>query len=89
MADIRVIYDERGRTLTVWFGDPEAEHICEETVEEVILMKDAANRVIGFEKPNFTAEDATALKVGFHRIEIKGSLDACADASYSLRSQVP
>jgi hypothetical protein len=80
MADIRVIYDEMGRTLTVWFGDPGAEYLCEETVAEVILMKDAENRVIGFEKLNFAAEDPVGLQVGFDRIGIEGSLDPDSEA---------
>lgn len=33
----------------MWFDDPQKEHICEETRDEVVLMKDASGRVIGFE----------------------------------------
>ncbi|HID64968.1 MAG TPA: hypothetical protein EYP49_19790 [Anaerolineae bacterium] len=33
-------------------GGPSNEYICEETGEEVILMKDQMGRVIGFEKLN-------------------------------------
>lgn len=40
MARIKVYYDRHGNTLTVWFDDPKREHVCEETGEEVILMKD-------------------------------------------------
>jgi hypothetical protein len=53
MAQIKVSYDDVGRTLIVWFGDPQTEHVCEETSDEVILMKDSAGKVIGFEKLNF------------------------------------
>ena len=49
MDKIKVVHDTVGHTLTVWLGDPSQEHICEETTEEVILMKDAGGRVIGFE----------------------------------------
>jgi hypothetical protein len=35
-----------GNTLTVWFGDPQQEHVAEETGDEVILMKDKAGKVI-------------------------------------------
>ena len=35
-------YDRDGNTLTVWFGDPKDEAVCEETGEEVVLMKDGA-----------------------------------------------
>ena len=37
----------------MWFDDPQKEHICEETGNEVVLVKDVAGRVIGFEKLNF------------------------------------
>ena len=53
MADVKVVYDPDGETLTVWFGNPLDEFICEETGEEVILMKDRAGTVIGFEKLNY------------------------------------
>ncbi|MBI2958543.1 MAG: DUF2283 domain-containing protein [Chloroflexi bacterium] len=58
MEKIRVFYDKEGQTLTVWFDDPSKEHITEETGDEVILIKDKAGRVIGFERLNvvFPAE---------------------------------
>lgn len=49
MDKIRVIHDVVGRTLTVWLDEPGKEHICEETTDEVVLMKDKNGRVIGFE----------------------------------------
>lgn len=49
MDKIRVIHDTTGHTLTAWFDDPAKEHICEETADEVVLIKDNAGRVIGFE----------------------------------------
>jgi hypothetical protein len=39
------------------------EHVCEETGEEVVLMKDAAGRVIGFEKLNFSIPETDRLRV--------------------------
>lgn len=68
MAQVKVYYDRQGNTLTVWFDDPQLEHICEETGEEVVLMKDQAGRVIGFEKLNFTSTDSP-LDVGFEAVE--------------------
>lgn len=53
MEKIKIIYDREGNTLNVWFTDPEKEYTCEETGEEVILIKDRQGRVIGFEKLNF------------------------------------
>lgn len=68
MARVRVYYDRHGNTLTVWFDDPEREHVCEETGDEVILMKDESGRVIGFEKLNFASTDSP-LEVGFEAVE--------------------
>lgn len=53
MEKIRVLYDKEGNTLSVWFGEPKEEHSCEETGNEIILVKDSKGKVIGFEKLNF------------------------------------
>ena len=51
MAHIRVIHDQVGETLTVYWAEPRTEQVCEETGEGVILIKDARTReVIGFER---------------------------------------
>ena len=55
MEKIRLYYDSKGNTLHVWFDDPKKEYVCEETGDEVILIKDKRGRVIGFERLNFTA----------------------------------
>ena len=68
MINIKVLVDREGNTLTVWFGDSEAEYICEETGEEVILMKDAAGKVLGFEKLNFKTGAGDALNVAFQAV---------------------
>ncbi|MBU4271760.1 MAG: DUF2283 domain-containing protein [Planctomycetes bacterium] len=70
MASVKVYYDRQGNTLTVWFEDPRGEHVCEETGEEVVLMKDRTGKVIGFEKLNFAKEQATPLQVGFEAVEV-------------------
>lgn len=49
MEKIKVIHDAVGKTLTVWLDDPSNERVCEETADEVVLMKDSVGRVIGFE----------------------------------------
>ena len=54
MAEVKVFYDREGKTLTVWFTERSREYVCEETGEEVVLMKDASGRVLGFEKLNFS-----------------------------------
>ncbi|MGI6284933.1 DUF2283 domain-containing protein [Neomoorella humiferrea] len=53
MEKIRLYYDKEANTLNMWFDDPEKEYICEETGEEVILIKDKNGKVIGLEKLNF------------------------------------
>ena len=49
MDAIKLIHDIAGHTLTIWLDDPGREAVCEETSDEVILMKDASGRVIGVE----------------------------------------
>jgi uncharacterized protein YuzE len=68
MAEIKVFYDQAGNTLTVWFGNPKDEYICEETGEEVILMKDQEGKVIGFEKLNFLSVQSQLLRVAFETL---------------------
>jgi uncharacterized protein YuzE len=70
MAQVKVYYDKIGNTLTVWFDDPEKEHISEETGEEVILMKDKEGRVIGFEKLNFSVTETEQLQVAFEAMAV-------------------
>ena len=63
MAELKVFHDREGKTLTVWFTDARNEYSCEETGEEVVLMKNSSGRVIGFEKLNFSIPDPEALSV--------------------------
>jgi hypothetical protein len=69
MAQVKVFHDRRGNTLTVWFDDPEQEYSCEETGEEVVLMKNRTGRVIGFEKLNYSASDNEPFEVAFSASE--------------------
>lgn len=39
-AQIKVVYEQQGNTMTVWFGNPQDEAVAEETGDEIILMKD-------------------------------------------------
>ena len=68
MAHVKVFYDREGNTLTVWFSDPKEEYVCEETGEEVVLMKDKSGRVIGFEKLNYSLSEAEKLHVAFETV---------------------
>ena len=47
MDKLRVYFDREGNTLSVWFDDPKKEHICEESDDDVVLMKNSEGRVIG------------------------------------------
>lgn len=49
MERIKVIHDTVGQTLTVWLGDPEGEYVSTLTDDEVVVMKDRAGRILGFE----------------------------------------
>jgi uncharacterized protein YuzE len=68
MEQVKVFYDHTGNTLTVWFGNPQDEYICEETGDEVILMKDQQGRVIGFEKLNFSVSEPEQLRVDLETV---------------------
>jgi len=68
MAQVKVYYDREGNTLTVWFGDPKDEYVCEETGDEVILMKDKQGRVIGFEKLNYALPKQANLRIAFETV---------------------
>jgi len=70
MEQVKVAYDKHGNTLTVWFGDPHDEYICEETGEEVILMKNREGKVIGFEKLNFTKNPSENLHFAFETMSV-------------------
>ncbi len=68
MDKVSVFYDRQGNSLTVWFGEPSDEYICEETGEEVILIKNRSGQVIGFEKLNYSAGEDKQLRFSFETI---------------------
>lgn len=70
MSEVKVFHDSTGNTLTVWFGNPEDEVEAEETGDDVILMKDKAGNVIGFEKFNFLAQPES-VRVTFKTLDSK------------------
>jgi uncharacterized protein YuzE len=70
MAQVKVFYDQVGNTLTVWFDDPQKEYICEETGDEVILMKDNEGQVIGFEKLNFSLPKTEKIHIAFETMAV-------------------
>jgi len=68
MEKIKVIFDREGNTLNVWFADPALEFSCEETGDEVILVKDKDGNIIGFEKLNFAKEPDRVAELGVESI---------------------
>jgi len=67
MGRIIANFDKTGNSLSVWFDDPKKEHVCEETDDDVLLIKDRRGRVIGFERLNYLTakqrEDDTSIPV--------------------------
>ena len=59
MAQVKVIHDPVGETLTVYWDDPEREEVCEEIGDGLILIKDAQGEVIGFERLYFKSTTPT------------------------------
>jgi len=70
MEQVKIFHDRTGNTLTVWFGNPQEEYVCEETGEEVILMKGRTGRVIGFEKLNFSVSTPDQLRISFETVSM-------------------
>jgi len=68
MAEVKVYYDKLGNTLTVWFGNLNQEYICEETSDEIVLIKNKSGVVIGFEKLNYTFQESSNLKFSFETL---------------------
>jgi len=60
MVQVQVIHDARGRRLTVWLGDPSKKRSRKKTADDVVLVKDAAGKVIGLELSNYDAPDAAS-----------------------------
>lgn len=60
MDKIKIIHDMASQTLTVWIDDSAKESVCEETTEEVVLIKEAEGKVIGFELLHYQPADPTA-----------------------------
>lgn len=67
MSKIKMYYDRKGRTLSVWFDDPKKEAMSEEIGDGTIVSKDKRGKVIGFEKlyvifPKTTASDSIPIE---------------------------
>jgi hypothetical protein len=60
MKKVRVCHDRAGNSLTVWFDEPQQEHVCEQIEDDIVLMKDERGRVIGFERLNYQSKQQQA-----------------------------
>jgi len=73
---VKVYYDRQGNTLSVWFDDPKKEHMCEESDDDVVLVKDRRGRVIGFERLNYLTakqrEKGVTVPVEVQMVCVKG-----------------
>ncbi|HEX9830008.1 MAG TPA: DUF2283 domain-containing protein [Bacteroidota bacterium] len=68
MEKVKVYYDRKASTLTVWFGNPHDEYISEETGEEIVLMKNNSGKVIGFEKLNYSLPASEQFQIAFETV---------------------
>lgn len=59
MERIKVIHDTVGHTLTIWLADPRQEYLSTLTEDEVVIMKDRAGRVLGFEVLHYEPAEAS------------------------------
>ena len=68
MAEIKVYYDQTGRTLTVWFGDPSREAVAQDIGDDMVVMKSEEGDVLGFEKLNVNFLNPEKIALEFERI---------------------
>ena len=64
MGQIKIIHDNIGRTVTVWFDDARKEYICEETGGDTVIIRDRKRRVIGFEILNCDIDTLSIETIG-------------------------
>jgi len=68
MDALKIYYDEQGKTLTVWFDDPNKEFLAVEVGEDFTLIKDKDSNTIGLERLNYSLEAPETLQVEFQRV---------------------
>ncbi len=84
MAAVRVLYDNIGGTLCVWWGNPQDEEVCSETDDDLILIKDKVGKVIGFEYIHFQGGDTADFRAVALTANEMASAAATADAAVKL-----
>jgi hypothetical protein len=65
MDKLKVYYDRKGNSLSVWFTDPKKEFVCEEAGDDVVLVKNRRGQVIGFERLNFLSPKQKKAEASF------------------------
>lgn len=71
MSKIKIYYDSKGKSLSVWFDDPKKESATEEVGDGTIVSMDKSGKVIGFEKLYVDlpkAKGASSLPVEFSAV---------------------
>ena len=67
MDQIKLLYQQRDRTLTIWFAGEVSDTSREQAGPEVIVLKDARDAVVGVQKLNFNG-DPHQLNVSFSAV---------------------
>ncbi len=68
MEEVKVFYDRIGKSLIIWFDDPQKEAICEEFDEDTVLMKNKEGKVIGIERMNLHPANKNRLRWAFEEV---------------------
>ena len=68
LAQVKEYYDRAGKSLTIWFGDLKDEYVCEETGDQVILMKGKSRQVSGSQKLSFLVSKPSHSLVAFETV---------------------
>lgn len=63
MADVRVVHDREGQTLTIWFSDPSVEFVYAEAGRGIVLIKARSGQVIGVEKVDFSVSALDSVRL--------------------------
>jgi len=77
MAEMKIFHDTVGRSLVVWFGNPHDEVIAENVGDDLIVMKDDRDCIIGFEKLNFVSDVVSSFPLQVTAAVLSSSLLNC------------
>ncbi|MFI5200948.1 MAG: hypothetical protein ACHQNE_00995 [Candidatus Kapaibacterium sp.] len=61
VEQIKVYYDNIGKTLTIWFRDPSRESVCEDIGHDAVMMMSDDDEILGFEMLNVEYRDPKKL----------------------------